>query len=163
MIKNETISKIKSSFALDINGVHGLGHWARVLDNGMKIAETNGANVKVIQAFALLHDCCRENEYGDSKHGFRAAQLICKYFKNSLNNFESYLLYEACSLHTQNRTHLNLTVRTCFDADRLDLPRVGIAVDPKQLCTDEGKDLIPWATENALYGIIPGNILGWSI
>jgi len=163
MIKNETISKIKSSFALDINGVHGLGHWARVLDNGMKIAETNGANVKVIQAFALLHDCCRENEYGDSKHGFRAAQLICKYFKNSLNNFESYLLYEACSLHTQDRTHLNLTVRTCFDADRLSLPRVGIAVDPKQLCTDESKKLIPWATENSLSGTIPDNILGWAI
>jgi uncharacterized protein len=35
----------------------------------------------------------------------------------------------------------NITVQTCWDADRLDLGRVGIKPDPKRLFTEEGKKM----------------------
>ena len=37
-------------------------------------------------------------------------------------------------------SHDNLTICTCWDADRLDLPRVFIEPDPLRLCTHEARD-----------------------
>jgi uncharacterized protein len=41
----------------------------------------------------------------------------------------------------------NITVQTCWDADRLDLGRVGTTPDPRYLCTAAAKqsDIIEWA------------------
>jgi uncharacterized protein len=65
-------------------------------------------------------------------------------------------------LHTKAATHDNITVQTCFDADRLDLGRVGKKPNAKFLCTDaaKSKEMIAWAYERSVKGVIPGNILG---
>jgi uncharacterized protein len=41
----------------------------------------------------------------------------------------------------------DVTVRTCWDADRLDLGRVGIRPDPHYLCTEAARDaeVLAWA------------------
>jgi len=50
-----------------------------------------------------------------------------------------------------NHTHHDSTVATCWDANRLDLPRCFIDVDPLRLATIKARDpkLIAWADENA--------------
>ena len=57
-------------------------------------------------------------------------------------------------LNRQNRfssdsalTEADVTVQTCWDADRLDLGRVGTTSKAEYLCTDAGKDpdMIGWA------------------
>ncbi|WP_310600751.1 hypothetical protein [Desulfobulbus sp.] len=60
------------------------------------------------------------------------------------------------------RTHDEVTVRTCFDADRLDLARTGATVNPDFFCTDAAKDprLIAWASGRSLAGIVSDNIVG---
>ena len=45
------------------------------------------------------------------------------------------LLMEACRDHSDGHLVADVTVMTCWDADRLDLGRVGIRPDPRRLCT----------------------------
>ena len=64
---------ILEEYVLPWDGDHGIAHWARVLENGLRLAEETGANIEVVQLFAILHDSQRVNEGGDPKHGPRAA------------------------------------------------------------------------------------------
>jgi uncharacterized protein len=50
------LNSILEDYALPLGGDHGVAHWARVLENGLRLAEETGANVEVVQLFALLHD-----------------------------------------------------------------------------------------------------------
>lgn len=48
------------------------------------------------------------------------------------------LLRKACELHTVCHRTGNATIDACFDADRLDLMRVGITPNPKKMATERG-------------------------
>ena len=63
------------------------------------------------------------------------------------------LLYEACRLHTDGLTDGDPTEQACWDADRLDLGRVGMRPSPRRLCTDAGRALIDWANPRAEAGV----------
>ena len=39
-----------------VNGDHGVSHWARVLENGLRLAEETGANVEVVSRAGMRHD-----------------------------------------------------------------------------------------------------------
>src|SRR5262249_15481936 len=56
-------------------GHHRVAHWARVLENGGRLAEQTGADLEVVQLFAVLHDSRRVNEGSDPEHGPRAAEF----------------------------------------------------------------------------------------
>ena len=47
----------------------------RVLENGLRIAEANGADREVVTLFALFHDSRRVNEDEDDGHGLRGAEF----------------------------------------------------------------------------------------
>ena len=47
---------ILEEYVLPWDGDHGIAHWARVLENGFRLAEETGANIEVVQLFAILHD-----------------------------------------------------------------------------------------------------------
>ena len=67
------------------------------------------------------------------------------------------LLYDACAHHTDGLTEADITVQVCWDADRLDLGRVGMIPAPKKLCTAAAKtwDLIGWADGRAAFRVVP--------
>jgi uncharacterized protein len=62
-----------------------------------------------------------------------------KSFQLSDEDFQ--LLQYACIWHTEGVHHDDVTIATCWDADRLDLGRVGIVPDPKRMCTDFGREM----------------------
>jgi uncharacterized protein len=64
---------ILEEYVLSWDGDHGIAHWSRVLENGLRLAEETGANIEVVQLSAILHDSERVNEGGDPDHGPRAA------------------------------------------------------------------------------------------
>ena len=70
---------------------------------------------------------------------------------------EFQLLHRACAGHTHEHTHPDVTIQTCWDADRLDLGRVGIMPEPDFLCTEFARrpETIRWADERATMGFIP--------
>lgn len=160
----QLILAIKDQFQLNWNGIHGVSHWARVYENGLQLAESTGANKKIVKLFALFHDSQRLNEDWDPDHGIRGAHLaeLLRGVLFQLQHDEFELLFTACSLHTTAKTHIDRTVQTCFDADRLDLGRVGKTPDPKFLCTEAAKDpkTIAWASQRSIDGFVPDNILG---
>jgi uncharacterized protein len=155
---NPLVHAILEDYALPWHGTHGLGHWARVLENGLRLAEVTGAKVEVVQLFAIFHDARRVNEGVDDGHGQRGADLAAELrhlFKLPDADFE--LLYEACAAHTDGLTEADVTIQTCWDADRLDRGRVGIVPAPMKLCTPAAKtwEMIQWADGRAAFEVVP--------
>ena len=141
LITNELMEFARSEFRLDWHGIHGAGHWARVRHNGLMLAAHTGANPRVVEYFAFLHDLGRENDNRDPEHGTRAA-AIAENIAGDLINVsasELTLLTEACVGHSQGHLVADVTVMTCWDADRLDLGRVGITPAPDRLCSDAAR------------------------
>ena len=140
-IVKEVRDYVKSRWTL--GRTHGVSHWDRVYENGQKLL-TPEVNPLVVALFAYLHDSCRKNDGEDLYHGQRAAEWIetlrDSYLKD-LTDEEFSLLKEACRLHTVKHKTGNPTIDACFDADRLDLWRVGITPDPKRLATEKGKEI----------------------
>jgi uncharacterized protein len=69
------LKTVLEDYALPTNGYHGVSHWARVLENGVRLAEETNANLQVVKLFAVLHDSRRLNESTDPEHGPRAAKF----------------------------------------------------------------------------------------
>jgi uncharacterized protein len=78
---------------------------------------------------------------------------------------ELELLVYACDHHTDGLTDGDITVQACWDADRLDLPRCGIAVKPHRLCTDAARDpaAIAWAERRAVSDHLPDFASAWLV
>jgi uncharacterized protein len=118
---------VLKQFKVDRHGVHGPGHWARVRYHALMIGRATGADLLVVELFAFLHDSRRLNEYVDPEHGSRAAsyakELNGTFFDLTDEQLEK--LCQAMSLHSNGGVHPDPTIQTCWDADRLDLGRVG--------------------------------------
>jgi uncharacterized protein len=125
-------------------GIHGLEHWQRVQDNGLRLARLYQADQTVVILFALLHDSRRHNDGFDPGHGPRAAELAQQLHRQGLLPIDAEQLKQlaqACRHHTDTTFSDDLTIACCWDADRLDLTRVGIQPNPKYLNTPEAKRL----------------------
>lgn len=146
---------LRKQFRLDWHGIHGVSHWARVRRNGLLLSVSTGANPAVVELFAFLHDSCRRTDGRDPEHGARAADFARSLHGSvfTLSSGELDVLVEACQGHTHGRHSDNVTVQTCWDADRLDLGRVGIRPVPERLCTEAARDpfLIQWAYQRSIW------------
>ena len=131
------LAYLQGQFEIDWKGCHGIGHWARVRANGLMLAAQTGANRHVVELFAFFHDSRRMSEGIDQGHGWRgsalAEQLRGRFFEAS--DAEMALLHHACAYHSDGINTGDTTVLNCWDADRLDLGRVGMTPDPRYLCT----------------------------
>lgn len=144
VIPKPVLQKIINRFELDINGgIHGIDHWSRVLINALKIAEKNNANKKILIVFSFFHDIRREHESGDPEHGLRGAKYLQTFkYKININKNELKKAMIACEGHTSVLHHEDIDIATCWDADRLDLYRVGVKPDPEYLNTEFAKNAI---------------------
>jgi uncharacterized protein len=132
---------LRGTFRLQWDGFHGVAHWARVRDHGLRLAAETGANPAVVEYFAFLHDACRHNEGGDPDHGARAARLAMAVRREhiALDAPDFDRLVWALEGHTSGTHTDEVTVATCWDADRLDLGRVDIVPDPRFLLTEPAR------------------------
>lgn len=128
-------------FSLGDWSQHGPNHWKNVEMNGVQIAKVNEADETVVKLFAVFHDAERQNEGHDPQHGHRAAELAQSLHGNlfQLNEVQLAQLIDACRYHNDGLISNDVTIGTCWDADRLDLPRVGITPHPSKMSTEEGK------------------------
>lgn len=126
-------------------GCHSSRHWYNVSRVAVLLAMQNGGDPAVASAFGWYHDCRRENDGEDPDHGHRGAVLALKHWQNGwldLTREQADLLMFACQWHTAGHLDDDPTVQACWDADRLDLPRVGKIVDPYYLNTDAAKEMV---------------------
>jgi uncharacterized protein len=159
LINAPLLRAVVAGFPLHLGGLHGLGHWARVLENGRKLAAVTGADPRVVELFAVLHDARRHSDAHDPNHGRRGAELATilrgKHF--DLEDAAFALLAEACEGHAGGQVAGEATLLTCWDADRLDLRRCHIAPDPARLGTAAAREpeLLSWADRRAAANFEP--------
>jgi uncharacterized protein len=134
---------ISDQFSLGADSIHGLAHWRRVEKFGLMLAEKTGADKHVISLFAYLHDSKREDEFLDLGHGARASDFVLKLSEGgdiNLSRKQLEQLSHACRHHSEPDSKSDdITVMTCWDADRLDLWRVGMVPDPARLNTEPAR------------------------
>lgn len=154
LITNRLMEFVRSEFRLDWDGIHGAPHWSRVRHNGLLLAKHTGANTRVVEYFSFIHDLGRENDHHDPEHGLRSAAIAERIAGDliDVSEQELALLTEACCGHSDGHILADVTVMTCWDADRLDLGRVGIRPDPSRLCNVAARhpELLAGAYERSL-------------
>lgn len=132
------LAELKKRFRCDWLGYHGINHWSRVQKNGLILAGKEGARKDIVTLFSLFHDSAREDEGYDTGHGIRALPLMDE-LRGVLFDIdeEGYAeVREAIAGHSEGRcSHPGIHVKVCWDADRLDLYRVGEEPQPRYLCT----------------------------
>lgn len=120
--------------------IHGELHSRTVGANGLWLAgSVDDVDIRVVVLFALLHDTMRQNDGHDPEHGRRAAAFADElHMEGMLGIAPSQLdvVMHACAEHADGTVSTDPTVGSCWDADRLDLPRVGVTPPPELFSTD---------------------------
>ena len=141
-IIHKALAVVRPQFRLRYEvGLHGLPHWSRVWIHGRALAAALDVDPALLAWFAFLHDSQRHNDGHDPLHGRRAADFAVRLRRDGvideLGGVAFEHLCEAMRLHSDGHTTGEPAVRACWDADRLDLGRVGIRPDPARLCSPE--------------------------
>lgn len=160
LIQPLLVRRVVRQFALDVNGPHGPLHWGRVLQNGRGLAQREGLASQLAALFALLHDSQRQSEHHDPAHGERAAAFARQLWDDGWLTIDAHqlaLLEYACLWHSASRMDGDPIVRICWDADRLDLGRVGLTPRKEWLCSEAARDeaLFNWASAQGLSKAVP--------
>ena len=136
-----TLEHAASIFVCGEYSVHGLDHWRRVESFGKELCKESGGDLEVVRLFAILHDSCRLDDGADLLHGPRAADMLGEiadeFFTLEPDRLE--LLEYAIRHHTGGRASDDPTIGTCWDADRLDIGRVGIIPHQRYMSTKPGR------------------------
>lgn len=148
-------NRVARDFTPDVNGAHGVPHWNRVFSHGMRIADSDPAvDRHVVALFAFLHDARRMDEFEDVGHGARAVPYLHRLRKEGV--FEATpeqigQLVVAVTLHSDGIVTRDPTIQACWDADRLDLGRVGVMPRAELLGSEYAKrpDVIRAAWQGA--------------
>ncbi len=130
--------------------LHGEDHWRRVAVAGSRIADrTLGVDRLVVLLFAILHDAGRLRDFFDEHHAYRGARLARELLEDGVVVSEGQLetLLFAVERHDAGETTEDPTVAACWDADRLDLWRLGVRPDPRLLSTEAAWELVEWGRE----------------
>jgi uncharacterized protein len=121
---------------------HGMDHFLDVARSAGEIAAvTPGANFVGAVLAAAYHDLGRYHDNPDPEHGRRSAKIVKRYdllvpWRSLINEKE---VLDAIKYHTDGKVTTNPTMGSLWDADRLELHRVGILPDPRLMSTVEGK------------------------
>lgn len=148
---------VREQFVLDPDGLHGVAHWLRVMEFGQRLAAVEGADLQIVQLFSLFHDARRTRDGDDPGHGLRAAEFAgrCRGVCFDLDDDAYGTLWTALAGHELGGvSHRDPTVRVCWDAERLDLPRFGVDPHPDLMFTETARDpeFMAWATDRSRSG-----------
>lgn len=137
------VARVREGFRLELDGIHGAAHWARVAFHGRMLAGQLGVDPRIPQLFGLLHDSQRRDDGHDRDHGPRAGEFVERLHRERLIPLTRQSLgwlVQACHGHSDGHRDAPLAVQVCWDADRLDLGRLGIRPDSARLCTALARD-----------------------
>ena len=149
------------SHRIFISELHGITHWKQVESNGLLLASKTAADIVVVRLFSLFHDSKRANDGYDEVHGARGAKFAKACFDEhrlDITQEQFNKLYHACMFHTTEHRSGDATIDTSYDADRLDLGRVGIELDPDKMATDFGAKIAEKSMEE---GVEPKDMREW--
>jgi len=136
---------------------HGEQHWKAVAWAGLGLArQIDGCDAELVLLFALLHDTQRFNESRDPEHGLRAALFALELRSEgvlTLDDERLALLVDACTRHDKGYVSDDPTTGACWDADRLNLWRVGITPEARLLSTPPARESELIAEARSFHGL----------
>jgi uncharacterized protein len=136
-ISDLLVTKLLKEFPLNLHGLHGIGHWARVNSNGQMLAKLYSLNPEILALFSIFHDCRRIDDFSDKNHGLNGADyaklLRGEFFELRDNDFQ--VLYKACKYHSLQINCSNKTIQACWDSDRLDIGRCKVLLNLDYIAT----------------------------
>ena len=169
MINRELIKKLESYCRLKDSKLHGAGHWVRVHRFGKLLSDKCNLRPELedcVETFSLTHDLARNLDGFEEDHGGNSALLFNK-IRNELfpdlSNNQVEVIKIAIHYHSDGMTseeayykglfdHIDLfgddlinTIGCCWDADRLDLLRLGRHPRPELMSTEHWEDVLPLA------------------
>jgi uncharacterized protein len=116
--------------------IHGPQHWRAVALVGLDLLRAGvAADPLVVLLFALFHDSQRQRDGSDPEHGERAATAARALCAPCLSALQLALLCVACEGHDAGETSSDPTIGACWDADRLNLWRIGRIPNARYLST----------------------------
>ncbi len=138
-----SVHLVREFGTVNMNSIHGPSHWRNVEATGVYLAKLEDQDPLIPRLFALFHDFLRVNDGFDPEHGPRAAEFLRSHQSKfpELSNQDLEVLAYACEGHTWGQLTDDPLVGICWDADRLDLGRVGIVPDPRFFSTSSGHRL----------------------
>jgi uncharacterized protein len=139
--------------------VHGDDHWRCVTATGLALTPHVGdVDSTLVFCFGLLHDTRRLNDAVDPGHGMRAASFARELHAAevlSLDDNRLAVLVSALADHSNGLVSEEPTTGTCWDADRLHLPRVLIRPLPELFSTDVARNASALAAAERLRATGP--------
>lgn len=145
------LSAIRAADTNPDSELHGDHHWRCVAWAGLRLSESvTGADREVVFLFGLFHDSQRLDDGHDADHGRRAAKLVERLHGEHFRLEAKRLarLIDACAGHVDGRRSDDPTIGVCWDADRLNLWRIGVEPNAKYLSTPAAREpaMIEWAS-----------------
>lgn len=165
--KTSNIIEQLRDYVLFTSDIHGERHWSHVNHIGGKLADLmklNPIQKRCVEVFAMTHDLARRDDGGGNEHAIEGAE----YFSSELvtlfpdiDDLQVDIITSAikhhsdgvCSeeaFHMGHFSHISgfgediiKTVGCCWDADRLDLIRLGILPIEKYMSTVHWEELLP--------------------
>ena len=168
MHKRDIVDALRP-FALMDSKIHGVDHWARVCRFGEYLADRINLPPQYsecVTVFAWTHDLARYDDDGGREHAIAGAKYLDKVIPTVfplLSGSQISIIRTAIYYHShgyaadegqyagwfddlegKKGTILD-TMACCWDADRLDLLRIGIEPDPYRMSTPYWEELLPLA------------------
>lgn len=112
--------------------LHGKAHWENVFRNARAMcdyAKYGERAYSFSELFAIFHDSQRKTDFSEPLHGPLAAESAAHY------GFEDIQLRYALAFHDRGWRTSDPIVGIVWDADRLELRRLDIEINPKLMNT----------------------------
>lgn len=122
--------------------VHGVSHLMSVAATAARIAHATGEDVMSATVGGFLHDCARQNDGNGEGHARESAQMARSIIVKHFGELDVNRICSAIADHAAGKTTADGLAAAIWDADRLDLARLGIVVDPAYLSTALARRLL---------------------
>jgi len=129
--------------------VHGMAHLRRVAYTAGRIAGATGENVEGAIVAGFLHDCARTDEGGGNSHAHASAEIARELMGRFYPHLDMGRLCEGIARHADGTATADLLIGSIWDADRLDLRRLGIHVEADMLSTALARRILAIARKDA--------------
>ncbi len=122
-------------------GLHGISHLRRVAILSGRLAEAVGEDVESAVVMGFLHDCARRNDGNDLEHPHDSAVLARGLIERFFPHLEVDRICDAIEGHAGGEVTTDPLTACLWDADRLELKRIGRTIDLELLSTKVAKRL----------------------
>jgi uncharacterized protein len=137
------IEEIVKPFMKNEEGIHGLAHSLRAAHFAKMIAKSEcpgSLDDTIIGAF--LHDIGRTDDSNDRTHASRSAEIAEELLKRHWPDLNHEKILFAIMRHGDGLISEDPIIGTIWDADRLDLSRLGIKINPELISTEKARQIL---------------------